>query len=150
MKISKYNTEGYLDPTTYDALMNIERERRAENIDGLKQRVPNFRPIIYICSPYAGDIDVNVRNARNYCRFAIQRGCIPVAPHLLFPQFLDDSVSEQRELGLFMGYVLMTKCVEVWVFGDTISPGMAAEIVKAEARCMPVRYFTADCKEVSE
>ena len=150
MKISKYNTEGYPDPTTYDALMNIERERRAENIDGLKQRVSNFRPIIYICSPYAGDIDVNVRNAQNYCRFAIRRGCIPVAPHLLFPQFLDDTVSEQRELGMFMGYVLMTKCMEVWVFGDTISPGMAAEIVKAEARCMPVRYFTADCEEVSE
>lgn len=150
MKISKYNTEGYPDPTTYNALMNIERERRTENVDGLKQRVSNFRPIIYICSPYAGDIDVNVRNAQNYCRFAIRRGCIPVAPHLLFPQFLDDTVSEQRELGMFMGYVLMTKCMEVWVFGDTISPGMAAEIVKAEARCMPVRYFTADCKEVSE
>ncbi len=32
MKISKYNSEGYHDPTTYEALMNVEKERRAAHI----------------------------------------------------------------------------------------------------------------------
>ncbi len=47
-----------------------------------------------------------------------------------------------------MGIVLLTKCVEVWVFGDMISQGMEKEIAKAESRGMPVRYFTMDCQEV--
>lgn len=28
MSISKYNSEGYYDPTTYEALKNIEKEER--------------------------------------------------------------------------------------------------------------------------
>lgn len=49
------------------------------------------KPIVYICSPYTGDIKANVENARRYCRFAADTGYIPMAPHLLFPQFLDDA-----------------------------------------------------------
>ena len=37
-----------------------------------------------------------------------------------------------------------------WVFGSTISKGMAAEIEKAEKRDMPIRYFTEQCEEVSK
>lgn len=147
MKISKFNHEGYHDPTPYLAFQNIPGPD-----DGVRkyrqQNLARYRPLVYICSPYAGDIESNIANARRYCRFAVTRECIPVAPHLLFPQFLNDHDSRERELGLFMGNVLLTKCVEVWVFGDTISPGMEREIDKAEARCMPVRYYTTDCREV--
>lgn len=148
MKISRYNCEGYHDPTTYEAIMNMEKERRAANVERLKQQVSGYRPLVYICSPYTGDVEENTRRARDYCRFAVHQLCIPLAPHLLFPQFLNDGDAQERELGLFMGTVLLTKCVEVWVFGGTISSGMEREIAKAEARCMPVRYFTTDCQEV--
>ena len=47
-----------------------------------------------------------------------------------------------------MNMVLMSKCAEVWVFGDTISNGMAAEIRRAEETQRPVRYFTRKCEEV--
>ena len=33
-----------------------------------------FRPIVYICSPYAGDIAGNVDAARRYSRFAVDKG----------------------------------------------------------------------------
>lgn len=46
-----------------------------------------------------------------------------------------------------MGLVLLTKCVEVWVFGAYISEGMAAGISKAKQRGMVVRYFTENCEE---
>ena len=39
---------------------------------------------------YAGDVTANVENARRYSRFAVDAGYIPIAPHLLFPQFLND------------------------------------------------------------
>jgi len=49
-----------------------------------------------------------------------------------------------------MGIVMLTKCAELWVFGERISRGMAQEIRKAETRNMLIRYFTADCEEVQK
>lgn len=140
MGISKYNHEGYPDPTAYEALSNIAKEEKAA------KRV--YRPLVYICSPFAGDIENNVNMARIYSRFAVRSDCIPLTPHLLFPQFMDDSIVSERELALFMGLVLLTKCEQVWVFGRIISKGMAAEIEKAEKKRIPVRYFTEELEEV--
>ena len=50
MAISKYNAEGYYDPTTHAALTNIEMEEKNKR----------FRPLVYICSPYSGDAEINV------------------------------------------------------------------------------------------
>jgi len=146
MKISRYNHEGYPDPTTHDALVNIEKERQAARIAAMP-RSPTFRPIVFICSPYADDPLNNERRAIRYCRFAVQQGCIPIAPHIYFTRILDERVPSDRELGLFMGQVLLTKCVELWVFGSRITSGMEREIIKAEERGMPICYFTEDMEE---
>lgn len=139
MGISKYNSEGYHDPTTYEALSKIEKEEKAAK--------RAYRPLVYICSPFAGDEERNMEKARRYSRFAVRQACIPVAPHLLFPQFMDDSVPAERSISLFMGMVLLGKCEQVWVFGSTISAGMAAEIEKAEKKNMLIRYFTEELEE---
>ena len=76
------------------------------------------------------------------------QGYIPIAPHLLFPQFLDDDNPEERELGLFFGNALMSKCSEVWVFGSRISSGMESEIKRAKWKNHCLRYFTEECQEV--
>lgn len=133
MSISKYNSEGYPDPTAFGALSSIENKARA---------LRAFRPIVYICSPFAGDIEKNVVATRTYSRFAVEQGYIPIAPHLLFPQFLDDSDPKERELGLFFGNAIMSKCSEVWVFGSHISSGMEAEIKRAKWKNYRLRYFT--------
>ncbi|MDY5112980.1 MAG: DUF4406 domain-containing protein [Bilifractor sp.] len=134
------NSEGYPDPTCYQALKNIyAKEQRA---------LRAFRPIVYICSPYSGDVAKNVNAARRYCRFAVDQGYIPLAPHLLFPQFLDDDDETERSLGLFFGNALMSKCAEVWVFGSRISSGMETEIKRARWKGYRLRYFTEDCQEV--
>ena len=88
--MSRYNTvyrngEGYYDPTAGAVIRKILREERYPK----KPQRP-FRPLVFICSPYAGDITHNVENARRYCRFAVAKGYIPIAPHLLFPQFMND------------------------------------------------------------
>ena len=107
-----------------------------------------FRPIVYICSPYAGEIEKNVKAAQEYSRFAVEKGYIPIAPHLLFPQFLNDANPKERQLGLFFGNALMSKCSEVWVFGSRISAGMEAEINRAKWKNYRLRYFTETCEEV--
>lgn len=139
MSINKFNSEGYYDPTTYEALTSIEQEERSARA---------FRPIVYICSPFAGDIETNISAARRFSRFAVDSGYIPIAPHLLFPQFLNDEKLEERQLGLFFGNVLMSKCTEVWVFGEHISNGMDAEIKRAKRKGYPIRYFGTDFEEV--
>ena len=138
MSVSKFNHEGYYDPTAYEALSTIESEER---------RV-RFRPVVYVCSPFSGDPAGNAEKARRYCRFAVDNGYAPFAPHLFFPQFLDDDIPEERELGLFMAIIMLTKCAELWVFGEQITRGMAQEIRKAESRGMIIRYFTTDCEEI--
>ena len=139
MSINKFNSEGYYDPTAYAAMNAVEKEEKA---------LRAFRPIVYICSPYAGEIEKNVAAARKYSRFAVDSGFIPIAPHLLFPQFLNDGDPKERQLGLFFGNALMSKCSEVWVFGNRISSGMDTEIRRARWKNYRLRYFTEECEEV--
>ncbi len=131
------NKEGYPDPTAYEALSNVARDEKAAK---------TYLPFVYIASPFAGDIERNTEKARGYCRFAVGKGCIPLAPHLHFPQFMEDNESEQRELGLRFALILLGKCDELWVFGDTVSEGMAREIAKAKRRGMPICYFNDKCE----
>lgn len=140
MSISKFNGSGYFDPTAYEAMSAMAKEEQMQKI---------FRPVVYICSPYAGDVETNAAATRRFSRFAVDSGYIPIAPHLLFPQFLDDGNPDERQLGLLFGNVLMSKCAEVWVFGEHISNGMDAEIRRAKRKNYPIRYFTTDFKEVS-
>jgi hypothetical protein len=136
MKISKYNPEGYHDPTPYKALTNIMKEKKKE-----------YLPLIYIASPFSGDTERNTIRAQRYCRFAVSKGYIPIAPHLHYPQFLDDEDADERELGLRFALILLGKCEELWVF-DKVSEGMSREIAKAKKRGMPIRYFNSRCEEV--
>ena len=140
MNIERRNSEGYADPTAFEAMTKIADEEKAKN--------PAFRPLVYICSPYSGDIETNVEAAKRYSRLAVDKGCIPLTPHLLFPQFLDDDIPEERELGLFFGNILMSKCSEVWVFGERISAGMESEIKRARWKNYRLRYFSESCEEV--
>lgn len=134
------NAESYADPTAFGAFCAIEKEEKA---------LRAFRPIVYICSPYAGDVERNTAAARRYSRFAVEAGYIPITPHLLFPQFLDDNKPKERELGLFFGNAILSKCAEMWVFGDRISEGMEAEIKRATWKGHRIRYFSETCEEVT-
>ena len=54
MRFSKYNHEGYHDPTVYEAFTGIEKERKQEKqaVKQLRASYAVYRPIVYICSPY--------------------------------------------------------------------------------------------------
>lgn len=137
--MDRYNAEGYPDPTAYNALSAVEREEKAKQ----------YLPLVYIASPFAGNTERNTERARGYCRFAVSKGYIPLAPHLLYPQFMDDDDREARELGIFFALVLLGKCDEIWVFGERVSEGMEREIAKARKRGLPIRYWSSGCEGVS-
>ena len=134
--MDKYNSEGYPDPTAYEALTAVTKSEAPAK---------TYRPLVYLASPFAGDTERNIERARGYCRFAVSNGCIPIAPHLHYPQFMDDDDREQRELGMFFALVLLGKCDELWVFGKP-SEGMSREIAKAKKRGIPIKYYNHKCE----
>ena len=95
--------------------------------------------LVYICSPYAGNIDENVRFAKAACRHAASQGFAPVAPHLFYPQFLNDFVPAERNAGIRMGLRLLSACDELWICGSKISEGMDREIAEAKRLGIPIR-----------
>ena len=56
MNIDKRNSEGYYDPTSFDALTNVAKAEKQSA----------FRPLVYICSPFSGDTERNSEQARKY------------------------------------------------------------------------------------
>ena len=56
--------------------------------------------LAYICSPCRGDYEKNIIKAQEYCREAMNDGLLPLAPHVYFTQFVDDTNPEERKLGL--------------------------------------------------
>lgn len=100
--------------------------------------------LVYICSPFAGDVESNVRFARAACLYAANQGCTPVAVHLLFTQILDDSIPAQRETGIRMGLRVLASCDELWICGSRISHGMSCELAEAERLGIPVRSLSTE------
>ena len=137
IEIPRKNREGYADPTMYQALKQIQKAEYG------------YRPLVYICSPYAGDTETNVEIAREFCATAVARRVLPLAPHLLFPQFMNDTDPADHELAMFFNRVLLSKCEAIWVYTARVSVGMRAEIEWAHHLELPIKYFDADFEEVA-
>ena len=112
------------------------------------------KKLIYICSPFRSqsqdpheadrELFENLFRARNACELVKDLGAIPVCPHLYFPQFLDDELPEERELGMQLALAALRRCHEVFVFSEHITPGMVREIAEAAKRDIPVKML---CEE---
>ena len=106
---------------------------------------------VYICSPFrpVGDtVEAQAKSikahkilARYACRFAVAKGCSPLCPHLYYPEFLDDDVEDEREIGMMLGMVGLSECKELWVIGRRISEGMKKEIDQARRWGIPVKRY---------
>ena len=91
---------------------------------------------IFICSRFRGknEIEFNkhVELAQKFSKFVSIKGYgAPFTPHLLYPQFLDDSVDKERDLGIDSGLVYLDVCDGLFAFVDdseTVSEGMRQEI----------------------
>ena len=106
---------------------------------------------VYICSPCRGDYENNIQRAKEFSRAAVERGCIPITPHIYLTQFMDDTVPAERELGLSIGRELVLMCDELWAFGlDCPTAGMAAEIELARERGIPVLNGFKAISEIPE
>lgn len=107
---------------------------------------------IFVCSPYRptaedpkcqkSQLEANIYRAKTACRILSTLGFLPLAPHLYFTQFLKDEEKKEREIGMKLGLRWLEEADELWVFGDTVSEGMTAEIEKAHELNKPVRNLS--------
>lgn len=131
------NSEGYADPTAGAVMRRMMKEYRQRQ----KQHYADKnRRKVYVASRYAGNVEANVKAATRYCRLVIDRGYMPIASHLLYPQILHDDDPAERELGMLFGLALLRDCDEVWVFGE-VSPGVAREIEEAKRLQKRIRFM---------
>ena len=72
---------------------------------------------VIIESPYAGDIERNIKYARECVKDSLLRGGAPIASHLLYTQegILNDEIPVERELGINAGLAWLT-CAKKHVF----------------------------------
>lgn len=101
------------------------------------------RKLVFVCSPYAGDVEANVANARRIAKLVIEAGRTPCVPHLLLPQVLDDGDEEQRLVGLECGLSVLLRCDEVWAWAPDkrASRGMQLELERARKEQIPVYWL---------
>ena len=101
--------------------------------------------LVIVESPYAGDLEKNLKYARECMHECIRRGEAPFASHLLYTQegILDDNVPAQRKLGIEAGLAWGEKADATIVYIDYgISLGMKLGIEEAERIGRKVEYRT--------
>lgn len=93
--------------------------------------------LIYVASPYAGDVKKNIEFAKRACRYVMEQGQAFFAPHLLYPQILDDTDPEERKTGIKLGLRMLEKCDELWVnVKNLLMKSRAPESAYTQARAM--------------
>lgn len=97
--------------------------------------------LVILESPFAGDVEANIKYARACVRDSLLRGEAPIASHLLYtqPGVLDDDVPAERQHGIDAGLAWKAVAHASVVYTDRgISRGMQYGIDAAKAAGLPV------------
>lgn len=101
--------------------------------------------LVIVESPFAGDVEKNIRYARACVRDSLLRGEAPIASHLLYTQegILNDDIPTERQHGIDAGLAWRTVAQGSVVYTDLgISKGMEYGIKAAQSAGIPVEYRT--------
>lgn len=106
------------------------------------------RPRVYVSSPLrAPDQETLALHfiwARAMCLKAWSQGYLPIAPHLYFPQFLDDDDPHTRAAGISLGLDLLLTASQVFALAVPVSDGMSRELETARRHGIPVRFWSLE------
>jgi len=98
---------------------------------------------VIIESPYAGDVERNIKYARLCVKDSLMRGEAPIASHLLYTQegVLNDDNPNESAMGIFAGIAWQEAADCIAVYGDYgITKGMAIAIEEAQKKGMVIDY----------
>lgn len=98
---------------------------------------------VIIESPYAGDVETNLKYGRACMRDCFDRGEAPIASHLLYTQegVLNDLIPHERKKGIEAGLIWGEMAELTVVYTDLgISKGMQYGIDTATEAGRPIEY----------
>lgn len=98
-------------------------------------------PLVIIESPYAGEVERNVKYAQRCMHNSLLKGEAPFISHLLYTQCLDDKIPEERKMGMDAGWEYIRVSDYSVVYKDYgISDGMEKGIEIAEKLGHRIEY----------
>jgi len=105
-----------------------------------------MKKFVIIESPFAGNIQKNLKYARKCMRDCFLRGEYPFASHLIYTQtgILNDDIPKERKLGIDAGLKWGEFAQKTIVYTDLgISKGMkhGIELAKKQGRLIEYRSF---------
>lgn len=84
--------------------------------------------VVYMAHPVAGDVEGNLRRARQWVRWLEHNYPVAVvATWITECEIWDDGDPLQREAGMARNFAVIEKCDAVWLVGGRLSNGMARE-----------------------
>ena len=98
---------------------------------------------VIIESPYAGEVEKNIKYARKCMKDSFDRGEFPFASHLLYTQegILNDDITIERNLGIMAGLEWGKMAEKTVVYTDLgISKGMDFGIRNAIENNRPIEW----------
>ena len=104
--------------------------------------------VVYVASRVRGNLQLNLADAKKYCRYCVLQGAVPIVPHLMYVGALNDEDPTERKLGMDLGITILQAGFidELWAFTDSEGPseGMKKEIEIAGRLNIQVHYFRKD------
>jgi len=114
----------------------------SENDDNTREML-----LVIIESPFAGDVDANIKFARACMKDSLSRGEAPFAMHLLYTQegILDDDIPEERNWGIEAGMSWGKHAHKTVVYTNLgITRGMEFGIQRAKEEGREIEYRELD------
>ena len=101
--------------------------------------------LVIIESPYMGNVQRNIAYAQQCMGDSLKRGEAPFASHLLYTQILDDTIPQQRMMGMQRAFEWY-RCADLMaVYTDKgISSGMQKGMEIAEEFGIKIEYRRLD------
>lgn len=97
--------------------------------------------LVILESPYAGNVELNTTYARECMLDCLKRNEAPMVSHLLYTQCLDDTIPEERDLGINAGLAFRKVVNKTVVYMDYgISKGMQYGIDDAIKNKRKIEY----------
>ena len=124
-----------------------ETSEKGLKVPSLEEIDQKGMKLVYICAPFWAhgeeERQRKLIKMESLSWFACTQGMIPVAPHLMYPAFLQDDDEDENCYGFVCSMRLLSLCDEVWVLEDCgITREMEFELRMARKFGLPVRFFS--------
>ncbi|MFA6340783.1 MAG: DUF4406 domain-containing protein [Candidatus Paceibacterota bacterium] len=115
----------------------------------MNQKEKKMKKVVFVAHPISGDVAGNVKKVLAICAEIHRGGNIPVVPYIVSLQYLDDTIIEERRLGIDANLICFHKHFidELWLFGNRISEGMKEEVILAIALGIPIVAKTPETQK---